>query len=401
MIEKRKLNISFLTPTISRKGGGLFFAIKGLALQLYADREVSINVYSVNDAYANVDMNSWQVKDLNIFPSILKHGFGYAPKLRDSLLLNKADVLHTHGLWHYTSIAGYSWFRHWQGKYIISPHGMLDSWALKHSRLKKWIAYYAFEKKHLENAACIHALCEEEAKAIRDFGLKSPICIIPNGVDLPEVSRSDRISKNLSVQQKKIFLYLGRIHKKKGIENLIKAWHIINSSSPNLSENWALLIAGGGDKEYETKLQKEVISLGLKDQVQFIGEVYGDDKDILFRNASSFALTSFSEGVPMAVLEAWSYGLPVLMSSACNLPLGVTAGAAIEVATTVESIAKGLSEILSMDDKQRKLMGENGRCLIKEKYSWKSVASQFLAVYLWLLGEIDKPDCINVFNQES
>jgi len=99
---------------------------------------------------------------------------------------------------------------------------MLDPWALYNSRWKKIIAGFAFERRHLENAACIHAINRAEAAAIRAFGLKNPICIIPNGVEVRASNVANRTPLWTAhiLGDRKILLYLGRLHPKKGLSIL-------------------------------------------------------------------------------------------------------------------------------------------------------------------------------------
>jgi glycosyltransferase involved in cell wall biosynthesis len=109
------------------------------------------------------------------------------------------------------------------------PRGMLDPWALNNSRFKKKLAALVFENSHLRCAACLHALCQSEAKSIRAYGLTNPICVVPNGIDLPWVVEGSELRVESSALQRfaagrKILLYLGRIHPKKGLANLLKAW---------------------------------------------------------------------------------------------------------------------------------------------------------------------------------
>ena len=135
--------------------------------------------------------------------------------------------------------------------------------------------------------------------------------------------------------------------------------------------------------------------------VIFTGPAFGEEKDRLLRQASAFILPSFSEGLPMSVLEAWSYGLPVLMTDHCNLPAGFAANAALRIGTDAESIAEGLRELFALpttDHGQRTTslisIGRNGRALVERQFTWPQVAAQMKEVYEWLLGGGPKPGCV-------
>jgi poly(glycerol-phosphate) alpha-glucosyltransferase len=127
-------------------------------------------------------------------------------------------------------------------------------------------------------------------------------------------------------------------------------------------------------------------AFSLQSSVFFLGPAFGQEKEDLLRSADAFILPSFSEGLPMSVLEAWSYRLPVVMTPECNLPEGFAADAAIRIETSVESIAEGLGTLFSMNDADLMTMGAKGRGLVEERFTWKSVASQMREVYDWMLG---------------
>src|SRR5205807_2621978 len=125
--------------------------------------------------------------------------------------------------------------------YMISPHGMLDPWAIRHHRWKKVLAYAVFETNHVHGARCIRALCDSEARDIRQLKLKNPVAVIPNGVDLPELrvatgTDGDAPWANLTEPGQKVLLFLGRIHPKKGLTNLLKAWAAVRKSQVTTSK---------------------------------------------------------------------------------------------------------------------------------------------------------------------
>jgi poly(glycerol-phosphate) alpha-glucosyltransferase len=128
--------------------------------------------------------------------------------------------------------------------------------------------------------------------------------------------------------------------------------------------------------------------------VIFTGPAFGDAKDALLRRADAFILPSFSEGLPMSVLEAWSYGLPVLMTEHCNIPEGFADNAAIRIGTDVESIAEGMRHLFRPPSSVLRSLGLNGRALVEERFTWPQVAAQMKEVYEWVLGGGAKPGCV-------
>lgn len=221
-----------LTGSVSRKAGGLFDGVLRLAQSQFATG-MNVKVFGLRDEFSDADSAAWNPVPVAAFKPSWPKLIGRAPGFLAALNEFAPDISHTHGLWLYPSIAAKNYSRKKNRPYLISPHGMLDPWALKNSRWKKWIACRMFEREHLRGARCFRALCASEADSIRQFQLKNDIVVIPNGIDLPEnPAPSAPPWKDAVEPQKKVLLYLGRIHPKKGLVNLLKAW----------GKNWKLEI---------------------------------------------------------------------------------------------------------------------------------------------------------------
>jgi glycosyltransferase involved in cell wall biosynthesis len=353
----------------------------------------------MEDGYSAQDLPGWRPIRVRVFPVTGPAGFGYAQALSRSIVQSGADVVYSIGLWKYPSLASLLWSKRTGKPLLVAPHGMMDPWALRNSRLKKRLAGLLFQNAQLRQAACIRALCESELKSIRAYGLKNPVCIIPNGIDLPancDGKDVSTISRELKEQGRKILLYLGRIHPKKGLVNLLKAWKGATGSQSSGGEQWLLVIAGWDQGGHEAELKSLAAELQIEDSVLFLGPQYGEAKAEFYRNCDAFILPSFSEGLPMTVLEAWSYGKPVLMTPECNLPEGPDAGAAICFDPTVGAIEQGLRRLALMPDREREAMGERSLHLVKDRFMWSRVAHDMIAVYRWLLGAADRPDCVRL-----
>jgi len=141
-------------------------------------------------------------------------------------------------------------------------------------------------------------------------------------------------------------------------------------------------------------LQQHVRDVGLDDAVHFLGPQFGDDKAAAFAHADAFILPSYSEGFPMAVLEAWSYALPVLKTRACNIPEGFDAGAALEIEPDPDSVAEGLQRFTRLPAGEQEAIGRAGRTLVEQQYTWPQVARQMRDVYRWVQGDASRPDSV-------
>jgi poly(glycerol-phosphate) alpha-glucosyltransferase len=393
------MEVGFLVNSVSREAGGLFHSVRGLA-KAVVSANLDARVFGMSDPHSASDVLKWQPLSVRTFQPQFR-SWGYSNQLLPALIDADLDILSTHGLWQYCSVASWRWHRQTRRPYIVHAHGMLEPWALQNARWKKRIAGLLYENRHLHGAACLRALCEAEAQSIRAYGTRNPISVIPNGVDLPPLTESAAAgSENLPLrtfaQGRKILLYLGRLHPKKNVVNLIRAWKTAFDSQPSVRKSWVLAIAGWDHAGYEAQLKQLTTDLGLRTSVIFPGPLFGQGKDAAYRACDGFVLPSLSEGLPMAVLEGWAYSKPVAVTPACNLPEGFAAGAAVQIGTTPEEIAFGLRKLTEMNDHDRTAMGGRGHALAATKFSWAHIGEQMRSVYKWVLGGGTAPDSVRV-----
>ncbi len=380
-----QIRVTLIMPWLSCAAGGLFDAVRNLALELGRQCHYLPAVIGLEDPDFDRDPPSWgeiETKAMNVRGP---RAFGYAPNMLRDLRSQNPDLLHVHGLWMYSSVAAIRW-ADGEKPYIVSPHGMLDSWALKNSQWKKRIGAALYENRHLRGAACLHALNDAEARAIRACGLKNPVCVIPNGVELPDETETSYPKKS------KYLLYLGRLHPKKGLPVLIEAWSRIQNQA--LQSGWRLKIAGWDQNGHRSELEALTEKLHATSTVSFVGPQFGEAKAGCFQGASAFILPSLSEGLPMSVLEAWSWRLPAIITPNCNLPEGATAGAAIITNADVESITEAIRRLISMSSLELDAMGVQGRRLVEHEFQWPGLALQLVQVYDWILGAGPQPACV-------
>lgn len=390
------MTLTLLTPSLSREAGGIFEVERRLSQALADLPDVNIEVVGLADERTQQDLPEWDPLSPEVVSTVGPDAFGYAPNLVDTLLATDADVVHLHALWMYTSWAVQTWHRQTGQPYVVSPHGMLDPWALDNAGWKKRLAGALYENASLRDAACLHALNRKERTAIRDYGLDGPVGVIPNGVDLPDDDTTEAPPPwgDQFDADTQVLLFLGRIHPKKGLAELLDAWAQLDDCAA--AANWRLAVVGWDDGGHRAELEAAVAERGLDATVCFPGPAYGDEKDAAFRHADGFILPSYSEGLPMAVLEAWSYRLPVLMTPQCNLEEGFEANAAYRIAPDPKRIAEGLRAFMRSDASERSQMGNRGRALVEDQYTWPQIARSMRAVYRWVLGERDRPESVYV-----
>jgi poly(glycerol-phosphate) alpha-glucosyltransferase len=166
--------------------------------------------------------------------------------------------------------------------------------------------------------------------------------------------------------------------------SLIRAWARVQRH--RAARDWALVVAGWDQGGHTRALERLVDELSLDRSVFIVGPQFDLAKAASYARAEAFVLPSVSEGLPMSVLEAWSHGLPVLMTEACNLPEGFVAGAALPIEPDAAGIAHGLNELFAMRTAERSAMGARARKLAEERFGWPRIAAQMKDVYHWVGG---------------
>jgi len=386
------VKLSVLSASVSRKAGGLFTSVRKLT-QAMQKNDVSCQVHAFKDKHTEVDVGAWDSLDVVVHSRKGLPFFPVSDSMRHAVINSRPDIVHCHGLWLYPSLVDLSVKRRLNVPYVVSPRGMLDPWAVQNSAWKKKLIGVLFENQHLHSAACIHALCLSEADSIRVYGLQNPIAVIPNGIDLPEQQRFALPPWHGEIENgRKVLLYLGRLHPKKGLPSLLTAWKQAKEKT-NAAE-WILAIAGWDQGGHEDELKQQVVALNLEREVIFLGSQYGEAKAACYHHADAFVLPSFSEGLPMVVLEAWAYGLPVLMTPQCNIPEGFMAEAAIRIEPNPDDVASGLLTLFSMNVEDRIKIGQKGVVLVKENFTWEKIATEMHGVYQWVLQGGQAPDCV-------
>lgn len=300
---------------------------------------------------------------------------------------NKNTIVHIHGLWGLMlqKICRISFNN--KLPYIITPRGMLEPWSLGQKKIKKFFAMFLYQRRNLDNSKCIHATSEMEAINLRKLGLKSPIAIIPNGINLDEFPNSYPQKET----RKKKILFLSRIHKKKGIENLIFAWSDIIKQ---LKSNWVIEIIGNGEEEYINKLNILIQSKNLDSEITIKKPIFGKEKILKFREASLFVLPTYSENFGIVIAEALASYTPVITTEGAPWEELEVNNCGKWIKIGVDPLKEALIEMLKKDENELILMGKNSRNLVEKKYSMEAVASQMIDLYEWILEKGEKPKFI-------
>ena len=380
-----------LTSYGSRLGGGLYSTMSCYSLAMQNEGIEPVVISFIDDFWEQDKIAYGNVRTTNYhrccIPGIKPLGF--STDIHRIVRKEKADIIHQQGIWMYYSYATLvEKHRNSHCKIIIEPHGMLDPWAVRNSGWKKKIVGRLFEYKNLRTADCIHALCRSEYESIRKFGLNNPVAIIPNGITLPLNPQYERN------HEKRILLFVGRIHPKKGIKEMLLGLAMVKMRNPELLNSWDIQIAGWDQNGHINELKQIVESHNLIEEVKFTGPLYGEAKEKALCRANAFILPSFSEGLPMSILEAWAYELPVVMTDFCNIPEGFEHNCAVKIEPSPDDICEKLTNLFQMPDIELAEMGKRGKELVSQFFTWAVVAKKKIDSYKYLLGKSTKPSFV-------
>jgi len=295
------------------------------------------------------------------------------------------SLIHNHGLWMPVNHWASRFSRKHEIAQIIQPHGMLEPWALHHKAWKKRTAMALFQRDDLMSAKALIATSLPEYDNIRKLGFRQPIAVIPNGVDL-DVSTTDSIPFKQFGENRTV-LFLSRVHPKKGLENLVRAWAQIRP------QGWRLCIAGPDEGGFLKKVMALVGELGIEKGVEYVGSVDGEQKSAMYRGADLFVLPTFSENFGVVVAEALAHGVPVITTRGAPWADLETHGCGWWVDIGVPPLEHALRDAMSLSNDERRSMGEHGREYVR-RYDWGTIAQQTAEVYRWVLNQGGKPDCV-------
>ncbi len=314
-------------------------------------------------------------------PAPLELRFAYSAGFKDYLKAHPYKLYHGHGLWQYPVHAMASVARKTKTPYIISPRGMLYPEALKKSAWFKKMALPLFQRRDLTGAATLHATCMQEMEHIRALGIKTPVAVIPNAIDikLPET----KAKPTNSITR---IGFMGRFAPIKNMETLIEAYAAVEKGHASIE----LVLIGDGPEAYKNELKAFVAHVGIKNIV-FAGFLSGEERERVFQSLSVLVLPSKSENFGMVVPEALLRGIPVIASKGTPWAELESHNCGWWVDIGVEPLKEALEKALALPQSALQQMGQNGRKLVEEKYSIEAVAEQMLALYKWILKEGEKP----------
>jgi len=296
--------------------------------------------------------------------------------------ISKYDITHMHEYRSYISLALSYYAKRQSIPFILQAHGQLP--IIGYWKKLKLIYDILIGCKILQCANGVIALTRLEAEQYERMGVpKEKIFVIPNGIDLLEYSDlppKGAFKEKFNVSEdRRIVLYIGRIHWIKGVDILVRAYALL-AKQPGFKD--AILVVAGPDDGYLGRVKSLVQELGISDSVLFTGPLYGRDKLSAYVDAEFVVLPSRYETFPNVVLEAYACAKPVIASNVEAMPDIVPHGETglLFRAGDEKELASALAHLLE-NPKETEKMGRNARKLAEEKYSIDKIAAELEKVY--------------------
>lgn len=288
----------------------------------------------------------------------------------------KFDIVHIHALWEPVLHKVAKWARQSDIPIVWSPHGMLTPWAMNNKRWKKLLGWWLYQKWDLARADLLHVTAVSEVEDVRRMGLNNKVVIVPLGVNV--CSRVER------VDGKKVLLFISRVQRKKGLENLVKAWAQLPDE---IKRGWTVRIVGPDQEGHTAELKALCAKLSVENDFEFVGPKYGDGLAQEYVSSDLFVLPTYSENFGSVVIEALAHGVPVICTKGAPWEELETHKCGWWIDIGVEPLVKALTAAISLPDEGRLKMGVRGRELVEKKYTWDSVVKAMIKGYEEVLHE--------------
>jgi glycosyltransferase involved in cell wall biosynthesis len=393
-------------PSIGPARGGPTEIILNLVREL-KQYEVETEIVTTNDdvrelldvpLYQKVEYKGVSVRFFPRFSGLVPglrlasdRGFVFSVELAQWLWQHTKDydLVHTHYLFSFAPTCAAAIARQQNIPYIVTPYGMLTSWALSHKQLKKQV-YSIIERHNLNQAVAIHCSTPGELQDVINYQVKTPSFVIPYGVHPQPLQpqAKQQLHRIYGIPDTiPIVLFLSRLHPKKRPDLLIEALSKLASINPDFH----LIVAGSGEPDYLNYLSNLISSVGLQSQTTMAGFVAGNDKDLLLQGSDVFVLPSYSENFGIAVAEAMAAGLPVIITPDVQIAPDIVAeNAGLVVAGEVEAVRDAIAQLLASASLRQQL-GENGKHLVNRRYSWRAIASNLSGIYRSIVNQQPLP----------
>lgn len=361
------MRVCHIVPSLEERHGGPSKSVRALA-NAQANLGGQVELLATLEAGQALPAAAADAAQIRAFARVAPRWLSRSPEMRDYLRGTSFDVVHDHALWllplHYAHETA-----HRGGvPLVISPRGMLSGWAYRHRLWRKRLAQFFVHPGALPAAAGWHATSPAEADDIRALGFRQPVCVSPNGVELPTaagLAAARTVWHGIcpAIKSRPVALFYSRFHRKKRLRELIDLW----LSAPR--GDWLLLIVGVAEDYTAAQLAAEVAAAGATERIAVFD---GANRPPPYAVASLFVLPSHSENFGLVIAEALAAGVPALVTDTTPWS-GLTANGCGWCGPW-DNYGATLAAALAVPSAELAAMGRRGREWTARDYSWARAA---------------------------
>jgi glycosyltransferase involved in cell wall biosynthesis len=365
------MHLCHVVPSLEDRHGGPSKSVRALANAMAASE--TTDLLTTLEAGQHMLPPAEDAAAIHVYERETPRWLCASTGLKRRLATTAYDVVHSHALWLLTLRYAHDAARRRIVPLVISPRGMMSGWAWEHRRWRKRLADWFVHPGAMHAATGWHATSEEEADDIRHLGFTQPICVAPNGVELPTpadlvMARTEWHREFPQLAQQRVALFYSRFHRKKRLRELIDLWL---ATAP---ADWVLLIAGVPEEYSLAEVQAWCVA--AKERV-IVAD--GRSRPAPFAAADLFLLPSHSENFGLVVAEALAAGVPALVTD--TTPWSQLAARQAGDCVPWESYAATLRTLLDEDDDDLAARGSLGRAWVAQEFTWQGAAARLLEFY--------------------
>ena len=369
-------------PAVAPRYGGPSVAVIGMGRALRAARLWTVIATTDADGRGHLDVPRGEIVAHEDVPTIFfrrlgSESFKWSPGLARWLTehVGDFDVVHVHGVFSHVLMATARACRASRVPYIVRPLGTLDPWSLAHHVWRKELLLRGGARRALAGAAAMHFTSEDERRlAVTAMPWLPAGMVVPLGIEDELFATEGGLPEAAGAAP--YILSLARLHPKKGLDLLIRAFH--EMAGRGACRQWRLVLAGDGNPAYVQALQAQARAGPAAGRITFEGWVNGAARRALLQQASLFVLPSRQENFGISVVEAMAAGVPVVVGRGVNIAAAIVAAKAGWIAEP-DALAESLVAICSAPD-ERRARGVAAREWA-EQFRWERVARTLLTVY--------------------
>ena len=315
----------------------------------------------------------------NLSNRLAWHRLVVTPELIPQLskCIKNFDIIHLHGPRNFQNIFAHYYAKKYNIPYVLQVHGSVLP-TFQKQRLKKIFDLF-FGYEILKDASKVIAQSETEVEKCEKMGVsEDKIVTVPNGIDTSEYEilpkRGEFRWKYSIREDEKVVLYIGRLHRSKGIDLLVKAFADLVKELEDVK-----LVIVGPDDGFLSTLKRQIKDFQIGDKILFTGPLYERNKMAAFVDADVFVTPSFT-GFPVTFLEACACGTPIITTNNSDKLDWIHGKVGYVVEYDKDQLRDAIFKILS-DVELRRYFGEGGKKLVREKFSWDIVVEQLEKIY--------------------